>query len=683
MKLKPQDVIIAVVILLIVMLIIIPVPTGLVDVLLVLNIAISLMVMLMTVYINEPLQFASFPTVLLMTTIFRLAMNIRTTTLILGNGGDAGNVIRTFASFVIGDNIVVGIIIFLIIVIVQFVVITKGAERVAEVAARFTLDAMPGKQMAIDADLNSGLIDEQAAKERRMKIQKEADFYGAMDGASKFVKGDAIVGILITIVNVVGGLIIGLTGDSGMTTSEIVGTYLIATVGDGLCSQIPALLVSTAMGIIVTRATSDNNLGRDLGEQFGAQPQLFIILACMLVGFSIIPGMPTLPILVLAFLIGGMAFLLIRARKKAEAQPVTQDEVQEEAAKEMLKPEKVTSLLQVDLIGVELGYGLLPLVDATQGGDLLERVVMIRRQLVMDLGIIVPVIRLRDNIQIGSSQYVIKIKGIEVASGEVKMDHFLALSTGEAMGKVDGIPTVEPTFGLPALWITAANRERAELLGYTTIDPPSVIATHMTEIIKRHSAELLTRQQVQILVDNLKQQQPALVEEVVPKMFSLGELQKVLASLLKEGVSIRDLGSILETLGDYGQITRDTETLVEYVRQSLGRAISKKFIPDGKARVITVDASVEQLMVERMRKTDQGTYVALEQKELQAIFLSLRNALDRTTKMGLTPVVLTSPVIRRQFKKLTEQIAPDFIVLSYNEIGPDVQVKSEGVVSIK
>ena len=683
MKLKPIDIVIAVVVLGIVLLIIMPVPTGLMDVLLVLNIAVSLMVMLMSIYITEPLQFASFPTVLLLLTLFRLALNISTTTLILGNNGNAGEVIRTFASFVIGDNIVVGVIVFLIIIIVQFVVITKGAERVAEVAARFTLDAMPGKQMAIDADLNSGIIDEQGAKERRRKIQRESDFYGAMDGASKFVKGDSIVGILITIVNVVGGLIIGLTGDSGMTTDEVINTYLIATVGDGLCSQIPALLVSTAMGIIVTRATSENNLGRDLAGQFSAQPQLFLILGGMMLGFSVIPGMPTIPIIILAALIGTMGYLLIRAQKKAVQQEAVHEDVQEEAAKEMMKPEKVTSLLQVDLIGVELGYGLLPLVDATQGGDLLERVVMIRRQLVMDLGIIVPVIRLRDNIQIGSSQYVIKIKGIEVASGEVKMDHFLALSTGQALGKLDGIPTVEPTFGLPALWITSANRERAELLGYTTIDPPSVIATHLTEVIKRHSSELLTRQQVQILVDNLKGQQPALVEEVVPKMFSLGELQKVLASLLREAVSIRDLGTILETLSDYGQITRDTETLVEYVRQALGRAISKKFIPDGKARVITVDASVEQLMLERMRKTDQGSYVALDQKELQAIFLSLRNALDRTTKMGLTPIVLTSPAIRRQFKKLTEQIAPDFIVLSYNEIGADVQVKSEGVVSIK
>ncbi|MDO5111909.1 MAG: flagellar biosynthesis protein FlhA [Clostridia bacterium] len=683
MKFKPQDVLIAVAILSVVMLIIIPVPPAVMDIMLILNIAVSLMVLLMTIYITEPLQFAAFPTVLLLLTIFRLALNIRTTTLILGNNGDAGSVIRTFANFIIGDNLVVGLIIFVIIIMVQFVVITKGAERVAEVAARFTLDAMPGKQMAIDADLNSGLIDEQQAKERRSKIQREADFYGAMDGSSKFVKGDAIIGILITIVNIVGGLIIGLVGDSGMTTDEVVNTYLIATVGDGLCSQIPALLVSTSMGIIVTRATSENNLGRDLAAQFGAQPVLFLILGGMMVFFAIIPGMPTIPVLLLALLMGGLGYLLLRAQKKAALVEEAPKDVQEEAAKEMLKPEKVTTLLQVDLIGVELGYGLLPLVDASQGGDLLERVVMIRRQLVMDLGIIVPVIRLRDNIQISSSQYVIKIKGIEVASGEVKMDHFLALSTGEVMGKIDGIPTVEPTFGLPALWITAANRERAELLGYTTIDPPSVIATHLTDVIKRHSAELLTRQQVQILVDNLKTQQPALVDEVVPKLFSLGELQKVLASLLREGVSIRDLGTILETLSDYSAVTRDTETLVEYVRQAMGRAISKRFIPDGKARVITVDASVEQLMVERMRRTDQGTYVALEQNELQAIYLSLRNALERITNMGLTPIVLTSPLIRRQFKKLTEQIAPDFVVLSYNEISPDVQVKSEGVVTLR
>lgn len=683
MKFKLQDVVIAVAILAVVMLIILPIPPVIMDITLVLNIAVSLMVLLMTIYITEPLQFASFPTVLLLLTIFRLALNIRTTTLILGNGGNAGNVIRTFANFVIGDNLVVGVIIFLIIIIVQFVVITKGAERVAEVAARFTLDAMPGKQMAIDADLNSGLIDEQQAKERRSKIQREADFYGAMDGSSKFVKGDAIIGILITIVNAVGGLIIGLVGDSGMTTEEVVNTYIIATVGDGLCSQIPALLVSTSMGIIVTRATSENNLGRDLAAQFGAQPYLFLILGGMLLIFAVIPGMPTIPVILLALLMAGLGYLLLRAHKKAEQEAAAPKDVQEEAAKEMLKPEKVTTLLQVDLIGVELGYGLLPLVDTTQGGDLLERVVMIRRQLVMDLGIIVPVIRLRDNIQINSSQYVIKIKGIEVASGEVKMDHFLALSTGDVMGKIDGIPTVEPTFGLPALWITAANRERAELLGYTTIDPPSVIATHLTDVIKRHSAELLTRQQVQILVDNLKTQQPALVEEVVPKLFSLGELQKVLAALLREGVSIRDLGTILETLSDYSAVTRDTETLVEYVRQAMGRAISKRFIPDGKARVITVDASVEQLMVERMRRTDQGTYVALEQNELQAIFLSLRNALERITNMGLTPIVLTSPLIRRQFKKLTEQIAPDFVVLSYNEISSDVQVKSEGVVTLR
>lgn len=683
-KLKPQDIIIAVVVISIVMLIILPVPTWLMDILLVINIALSMFVLLMTIYITEPLQFASFPTILLLLTLYRLALNLSTTTLILGNGGDAGSVIKTFASFVIGDNIIVGVIVFIIIIIVQFVVITKGAERVAEVAARFTLDAMPGKQMAIDADLNSGIIDEQGAKERRLKIQREADFYGAMDGSSKFVKGDAIVGILITIVNVVGGLIIGLTGGAGMTTDEVVQTYIIATVGDGLVSQIPALLVSTATGIIVTRSTSDNNLGRDLMKQFGNQPYIFAILAGILALFSIIPGMPTVPILVIAVGLAALAFALIRSTKKKEqsAQVQVQTDANEEAAAEMRKPEKVTTLLQVDLIGVELGYGLLPMVDASQGGDLLERVVMIRRQCVMDLGIIVPIIRMRDNIQLKPSEYVIKIKGIEVAKGEVMLGHYLALSTGEILGPVDGVETVDPTFGLPALWVSESNREKAELMGYTTIDPPSVIATHMTDVIKRNASELLTRQQVQVLVDNLKTQQPALVDEVIPKMFSLGELQKVLAALLRENVSIKDLGTILETLGDYGAMTHDIDTLVEHVRASLSRAISKRFIPDGKARVITIDAGVEQLMLERMRKTEWGAYVALDQGELNRILQSLKKSVDRMAKLGLTPIVLTSPVLRRHFKKITEQLAPDFIVLSYNEIGQDVDVVAEGVVSV-
>ncbi len=683
MKLKLQDVIIAMVLLSIVLIIILPVPTVLMDILLVVNIAASLMVLLMTVYITDPLQFKSFPTVLLMLTLYRLALNISTTMLILGNDGQAGSVIATFADFVIGDDLVVGLIIFIIIIIVQFVVITRGAERVAEVAARFTLDAMPGKQMAIDADLNSGLIDEQGAKERRQTIQSHADFYGAMDGASKFVKGDAIVGILITIVNIVGGLIIGFLGDSGMTGDEVISTYLIASVGDGLVSQIPALLVSTATGIIVTRATSENNLGRDLAMQFGRQPYIFFILGGMMVGFALIPGMPMFPILVLAIGFGVLGYLLVRMQNKLEeVEELPQIDPHEAAAQEMRKPEKATSLLQVDLISVELGYGLLPLVDASQGGDLLERVVMIRRQCVMDLGIIVPVIRLRDNIQLGSTQYIVKIKGVEVASGEVMLDHFLALSTGEVLGKVEGVETIEPTFGLPATWVSDSNREKADLLGYTTIDPPSVIATHMTDVIKRHSSELLTRQQVQVLVDNLKTQQPALVEEVVPKLFSLGELQKVLSNLLKENVSIRDLGTILETLGDYGTITRDTDALTEQVRQSMSRAISQRFIPDGKGRVITVDSSVEQLITERLRKTEQGVQLALNQQEMQQIFVSLRNAMARITKMGLTPIIVTSPTIRRHFKKLTEQIAPDFVVLSYNEIGANTQIISEGMVSV-
>ncbi|MDD3919993.1 MAG: flagellar biosynthesis protein FlhA, partial [Eubacteriales bacterium] len=482
---------------------------------------------------------------------------------------------------------------------------------------------------------------------------------------------------------IVGGLIVGLTGDAAMTTDEVVSTYLMATIGDGLCSQIPALLVSVGTGIIVTRATSDNNLGRDLAKQLSAQPFIFLLLGIMMALFALIPGMPVISILVLAVLLGGLGYMLLRAQKKKEAQPVpVPQDIAEEEAKELRKPEKVTSLLQVDLVGVELGYGLLPLVDTTQGGDLLERVVMIRRQCVMDLGIIVPVIRLRDNIQLDSNEYVIKIRGVEVARGSVMLNHYLALSTGETLGKVEGIETVEPTFGLPALWVSEANREQADLMGYTTIDTPSVIATHMTNVIKRHAAELLTRQQVQVLVDNLKTQQPALVDEVIPKQFSLGELQKVLASLLKENVSIRDLGTIVETMGDYSGVTRDVDLLTEYVRRALSRAISKRFIPDGKARVITVDASVEQLMVERMRKTETGTYIALDQKELTGIFNSLRAAAEKLSSLGLTPIVVTSPVVRGHFKRLTEQLAPDFIVLSFNEIGPDVEIIAEGTVTL-
>lgn len=681
MKLKVQDLAIAAIVIMVVMLIILPLPTWAMDILLVVNISVSLLIMLMVLSITEPLEFSSFPPMLLIVTLFRLGLNIVSTRLILGNGGEAGKVIETFGHFVIGGNLVVGIIVFLIIIVVQFVVITKGAERVAEVAARFTLDAMPGKQMAIDADLNSGLIDEQGAKARRIKIQREADFYGAMDGSSKFVKGDSIIGILITIINIVGGLITGFTSGTGMTASEIVQKYTLATVGDGLCAQIPALLISTATAIMVTRAASDNSLGTDLIHQLTRQPQIFFVLATVMGLLSIVPGMPTIPILLLGIMFAVFGFLLRRTSQRQVEAPVEQDKA-EIAAQEMRKPENVTSLLQVDLIGIELGYGLIPLVDASQGGDLLERVVMIRRQCALDMGIIVPVIRLRDNIQLGTNEYSVKIKGVEVARGEVMLDRFLALSTGEVLGKVDGITTVDPTFGLPAIWIMENDREKAELMGYTTIDPPSVIATHITEIIKRNSSELLSRQQVQTLIDNLKVQQSALVEETVPKMFSLGEVQKVLGNLLRENVPIRDMGTIIETLSDYGGYTRDIELLTEYVRQNMVRAISKRFVPDNKGRVITLDANVEQLIAERIKKSDQSTYVSLDQNEIQAIFNSLKRAVERMNKLGMTPIVLTSPIIRKHFKRLTEKLIPDLIVLSYNELNPDVEIYSDGSVSM-
>ncbi len=678
---RVKDVSVAFIVLIIILIIIVPLPTMLLDVLLIVNITMSLLILLMSMYVKEALDFSIFPTLLLIMTLFRLGLNIATTRLILGQNGNAGEVVKAFGSFATEGNIIVGVIIFLIIIVIQFLVITKGAERVAEVSARFTLDAMPGKQMAIDADLNSGLIDEQEAKARREKVTREADFYGAMDGASKFVKGDAIVGILITVINAVGGLVIGMMSGT-MTTDEVLNVYTTATIGDGLVSQIPALMISTATGIIVTRSASKENLGRDMIDQFTRQPMLLYVLGVMLIIISMIPGLPKAPLFVIAGLMIFTGFMLQRAAKKPAELPQEEVDKTAVAAAEKRKPENVTSLLQIELIGIELGYGLVPLVDANQGGDLLERVVMIRRQCAMDLGIIVPIIRIRDNIQLNTNEYVIKIKGVEVAAGEVMLDHILALSTEEVKGKLQGIETVEPTFGLPAIWIPEEEREKAELLGYTTVDAPSVIATHLTETIKRHSSELLTRQQVQMLIDNLKNNQPALVEEVVPKLFSLGEIQKVLANLLKEGISIRDMGTILETLADYGAMVRDVELLTEYVRKALYRSISKQFIPTNKARVITLDPALEQLISEKTKQTEQGTYVALNQEEIQRIYVSLKNAIEKMTKLGITPIVLTSPLVRRQFKNITSQMIPDLIVLSYNELDQNVEVYSDGVIAL-
>lgn len=674
---KFGDIVVAIAVIAIVLLIIIPIPTFLMDMLLTFNISLSLVILIGTMYIKEALEFSIFPTLLLITTLFRLALNISSTRLILSNA-NAGNVIEAFGNFVIGNNVIVGVLIYLIIVIIQFLVITKGAERVAEVAARFTLDAMPGKQMAIDADLNSGLISENEAKERRKKIQREADFYGAMDGASKFVKGDAIAGIIITIINITAGFIIGVL-QKGMGIAEAASVYTTLTIGDGLVSQIPALLISTATGIIVTRAANESDLGSDVSRQIFSQPRALYLAsgALFLLAFT---GLPALPNIFLSGLFSFMAYNLNKAFKEAKIKEEASLEYNE--ADEMRKPENVMSLLQVDPIELEFGYGILPLVDANQGGDLLDRLVMIRRQCALDLGIVVPVIRLRDNIQLKPNEYVIKIKGTEVASGEIMFDNYLAMNPGTAEGDLEGIKTVEPAFGLPAVWITESQREKAEMMGYTVVDPPSIIATHLTEIIKAHAGELLGRQEVQKLLDNLKESYPALVDEVLPKTLSLGEIHKVLVNLLKESISIRDLVTIMETLADYGTMTKDPDILTEYVRQSLSRYITKRFISGKKAKFITLSQELEQNIIDSVKQTDYGTYISLDPAITQAIAKSLMKEIQKFISIGEQPMVLTSPSVRMYFKRIAEGISPGIVVLSYNEIDPSVEVQSIGMVNI-
>jgi flagellar biosynthesis protein FlhA len=677
---KFADILIAGVVFVVIILIIVPLSPVFLDFLLVVNISLAVTVLLLSLFTKEALDFSVFPPLLLILTLFRLSLNISSTRLILGNNGEAGAVIKTFGGFVIGGNIVVGVIIFAIIIIIQFLVITKGSERVAEVAARFTLDAMPGKQMAIDADLNSGLIDEQQAKVRRSKIQREADFYGAMDGASKFVKGDAIVSILVTIINIVGGIVIGMM-TSDLAIEEVIAKYTLATVGDGLVSQIPALMISTATGIIVTRAASEDNLGAEISSQLFSQPTVLYAAGVIITALSLIPGLPKLPIWMIGIFMVVLATIIRRNILNAQAVPAA-DTAVEEIARESRKPENVVSLLGVDPIELEFGYGLIPLADANQGGDLSDRVVMIRRQCAMDLGLIIPGIRLRDNVLLKTNEYVVRIRGEEIARGEIMADHYLAMNAEESRLPIKGIETVEPAFGLPALWISRSEREKAELAGYTIVDPPSVLATHLSELLKRHANELLDRQQVQTLVDNLKQSQPALVDEVIPKLFTLGEVQKVVSGLLREGVSIRDMGTILETLSDYSGATRNPDMLIEYCRQRLKRTISKRFVGDGIARVITLDPQLEQLIIERLRQTEQGSFVALSPDQIQKLLHNLRSALERMMSVGINPVVLTSPAVRPHFKKMVEQMSPELAVLSYNEIDAAIEIHAEGMVSI-
>ncbi len=675
---KHSDIIVAAAVLGMVIMMVIPVPAGFLDLLLTLNITFSLIILLVSIYNNEPLQFSSFPSLLLIMTLFRLSLNVSSTRLILLNGY-AGEVINAFGQFVLGGSPVIGFIIFLILVVIQFIVITKGAERVAEVAARFTLDAMPGKQMSIDADLNAGLITDKEAIERRRRIQSEADFYGAMDGASKFIKGDAIAAIVIVIICIIGGFTVGVL-QKNLSLLESLNTYTILTVGEGLVAQIPALLISTATGITVTRAaSSDISLGHEFTTQLMNRPRTLAIASGALVIMAVL-GMPKIPFFIMASVLGITSYTMKKALDRQKISMIERE--RDEEVDEIRKPENVVPLLQVDVLEIEMGYSLVPLVDANQGGDLLDRVVMIRRQCALELGIVLPPIRIRDNMQLKPNSYMIKIKGVEIAGGELMLDHYLAMSSGIAEDDIKGVDTVEPAFGLPAKWIPANLREQAELSGYTVVDPSSVIATHLTEVIKNHAHEILGRQDVQNLLDLIKKTHPAVVEELVPGLLSLGEVQKVMARLLRERVPVRDLVSILENLADNARATKDTDMLIEYVRQSLARSIVKQYVDASNTLyVITLDPTVEQLIRDSIQYTDHGSYVAVDPEKAQSLLKNLTTITEQASQTGHQPIVLCAPVVRIYFKKLTEKFLPNLVVLSYNELTDRINVQSLGVVN--
>jgi len=675
---KYSDVFIAVAIITIVIMMIIPLPTMLLDLLLCLNITLALVVVMVAIYNVEALDFSVFPSLLLLTTLFRLALNVSSTRLILLEGY-AGEVITAFGNFVVGGNAVVGFIVFCILIVIQFIVITRGAERVAEVSARFTLDAMPGKQMSIDADLNQGAITDAEARRRREKIQKEADFYGAMDGASKFVKGDAVAAIIIIIINITGGFVIGMV-QRNLTVLQSLQNYTLLTVGEGLVNQIPALMISTATGLIVTRAASESDLGHDLVSQIFRNPRIFFITSGVLLFFAIVPGLPGIPFFCLSLLAGFVGYNLKKTAQAAE-EAVT-DEKQDKQKEEITKPENIISLLQVDPMELEIGYSLIPLVDTGQGGDLLERIVMIRRQCALELGLVVPTIRIRDNIQIKPNAYIIKLKGIEIAKGELLLDHFLAMNSGTVFEEMQGVETTEPAFGLPALWITEEQREQAELNGYTVVDAVSVLATHLTEVIKSHADEILGRQETQNLIDNLKKTNQSLVDEVIPDLMNVGEVQKVLANLLRERVSIRDMGTILEVLADYSRATKDTEVLTEYVRHALARQITQQNIQNNLLPCITLDPAIENRIAGAVQRTDRGSYVSLDPDTMQKLLAALQTELAKLTNMGYQPIVLTSPAVRLYFRKLVERSIQGIIVLSHAEIEQSVEIQILGVVKI-
>ncbi|MBP3421044.1 MAG: flagellar biosynthesis protein FlhA [Lachnospiraceae bacterium] len=675
---KKADIGVALYVLAAFIMLIVPIPALLLDILLAVNMAVAFTILFRSMFAKEVLEMSYFPTILLFTTIFRIALNVSSTRLILTTGSP-GNVVETFGNFVGGGDLIMGAIVFIILIIIQFMVINKGSERVAEVTARFTLDAMPGKQMAIDADLNTGAITDAEAKKRREKIQQESSFFGSMDGAVKYVKGDATAGLIIIAVNIVGGIAMGMTRE-GMEIADALSKYTILTIGDGLVSQIPSLLISLSTGILVTKGSKEADFGTLLVSQLFGMPKVLYLVGAIICFLGLVT-----PLNALLFVTLGLCFILVARNIEAEIETAkieSEVDTDEAAAEEIRQPENVTSLLQVDPIELEFGYGIIPLADVNQGGDLLDRVVMIRRQVALELGTVVPIIRLRDNIQLNPNQYIIKIKGIQVSEGEILFDHYMAMNPGYVEEEITGIPTFEPSFHLPAIWITEGQRERAESLGYTVVDPPSIIATHLTEIIRQHIAELLTRQDVQNLTNNLKETNPSIVEELVPKLMGLGEVQKVLQNLLQEGISIRDLLTIFETLADYASTTRDTDILTEYVRQSLKRAICAKFFPANETTsVVTLDPKVEQEIMSNVKQTEQGAYLTLDPEKTKAIIESVRTEVGKLESLGRNPIIITSPIVRMYFKRLTEDYFKDLIVISYNEVEPNVELQSVGMVT--
>lgn len=679
---------IAVFVILIVLLLIIPLSPFLLDVMIIINISLSMIILLISMNIKEPLDFSIFPSLLLITTLFRLGINIASTRNILTNSGSAGQVIKAFGEFVLQGNVIVGFVIFLIIIFVQFLVITKGAERVAEVAARFTLDAMPGKQMAIDADLSSGLIDEQQAKARREKIQREADFYGAMDGATKFVKGDAIMALIITAVNLIGGAAIGMI-QGGMGISEVLSVYSIATVGDGLVSQLPALLISTATGMIVTRAVSEGSLNEDVTKQFLAQPRTMMITGFFLLILTLVPGMPIPQLIVIALvLIFGGLYLSRKMQKEAaafaagmaaDAKKQETPQTEEDYYKDI---NNVYSLIGVEPIEMEFGYSLIPLVDEPSGGKMLNRIVIFRRQYAQEMGFVIPSVRLRDSSSLNTNQYQIKIKGEEVARGEILVDHYLALEPASPSGEIDGIETIEPAYGIPSKWILPENKEMAEIYGYTVIDPLSVMLTHLSETIRQHAYELLTRQEVVQLVDSLKKASPELVEETVPNVVNYGNFQKILVALLKEGIPIKDLETILETVSDCAASGMDINSIIEQVRTALKRTITRKFCAGGQMCVLTLDAELEKKMVESMTKNEQGVYLALSPEIMQHVVEQIGEELKKFNELSQDPIILTSQVIRIYVYRMLEPFYPGVYVLAFNEISSNIQIQAVGNITV-